>query len=85
MRLRFRDNRGLTMPRLRVIFVPVEQDDRRLARISRTPEGRQVVGELEAAGRASSLRPSRPCAPSWPTWNPPPRMANSSAGYVARG
>jgi len=90
VRLRFWDNRGLTMPQLRIMFVLMEQDgatpgalaerfhvtpstitgltdrlarqrlisrredrdDRRLVRIYLTTEGRRVVGELEAAGRA---------------------------------
>lgn len=90
VRLRFWDNRGLTMPQLRIMFMLMEQDgvtpgalaerfhvtpstitgltdrlarqrlisrredrdDRRLVRIYLTTEGRRVVGELEAAGRA---------------------------------
>jgi DNA-binding MarR family transcriptional regulator len=90
LRLRFWDNRGLTMSQLRTMLTLVRQDgltpsalaerfhvtpstvtgltdrlvrqrlisrredpeDRRLVRIYLTPEGRRVVGELEAAGRA---------------------------------
>jgi DNA-binding MarR family transcriptional regulator len=45
---------GLTdrLVRQRLISRREDQDDRRLVRIFLTPEGRQVVGELEAAGRA---------------------------------